>query len=586
MTKNISKAVDLTTYMITLPQTSYLILAILVLGFVFGVIVSLVQAQPLPNAVIDGMLLLALPALLSSIAVKLMALKLPYRRIAATAFAGVIIYSIVYTASLLLSGVDLFWAQYALLFGSGLASVFWWVTARYVFMLKYRSLLFAGVQLLFYLVFLYSTQTLYATAEPFLDVALRFYVSSAVMLAAGVSLFFIIDAPAKRSLNIPSTSGISTFFSQWFYGGKEMEEFMRGVGEPVKTLVGVMGFKRKNDTVFFVTPFVHFGPFGNLGGSQFSHLLADEIDRKHGSRTFVFHGTATHDLNPVASTEMFKIIDALEAAIAEAEYKDARVSISVGKMEECQAHALRINDSAMIGVTRAPEVTEDISLGVGLAMLFRAEKKVDKAMIVDQHNAETGELTWFDPGSLEGFKYIGAVGDSLSKDSRRTPLKLGVSFRHIDSSTVGGAGIKVAVFSSSPEYVAVLIDSNGVKAEFRDHIESEVKKLGKSMGREFAVGVYTTDTHEVNITAGIVNPLTDEEKIMAVVKEACKEAASDMQKATFFADRKWFEINVMGTKRAMEMVALANAAAAVARAALPSILAGALLLLFVVATKI
>ena len=178
MTTRTDRAVNLTSYIIALPSLSYLLLAILLLGFVFGLFMSIVKTEPLASAIIEGLTLLVLPALLSSILIKLIAWRIPYKRIAATALGAGILYSVSYAVSLLLPSVNPFWAQYVLLIGSALVFVFWWLAARYVFMLKYRSILFACIQLLFYLVLLVNSKTVYVTTEPFLDVAVRFYVSS------------------------------------------------------------------------------------------------------------------------------------------------------------------------------------------------------------------------------------------------------------------------------------------------------------------------------------------------------------------------------------------------------------------------
>jgi putative membrane protein len=586
MTKNINRAVGLTAYFISLPPTPYLVSAMIVLGLVFGLLINLDSANPLPGAIIDGLMLLALPALLSSIAIKLMIRKMPYRRIAATALGGEVVYSLAYGLSLLLSDVNPLWAQFVVLIGSALVFVFWYVIARFIFILKYRSIVFAIIQLLFYLIFLLSNQVLYVTSEPFLDVALRFYISSFVLLAAIVLFFFIINAPMKKNFGLNSTDAISYFFSQWFYHNKDLEKAFEQVGGPVKTFVSVMGFKRKDDSIFFLTPYVHFGPFGNLGGSEFSSLLAMEMDKKNKSRTFVFHGTVTHDLNPVSSSEITKILDSIDSLLSKADYKDAKVSISTGKAEECWAQALRFDRSAMVSVSRAPHLTEDINFGLGLAMMYQAEKKVENAMIVDQHNAETGDITSFEPGSAVGYKYLEAVSDALSKNDGKEPLRLGAAFREADSPVIGGAGIKVAVFSSSPEYVIVLIDSNGITPLFREQIETEVKKLGKEMKREFEVGIFTTDTHQTNITRGVLNPLKDEENILGAVRQACKEAASDMQEAKYFSDRKWFDIDVLGAKQSIEIISTVNSIVAVAKITLPLVLIGGLLLLIAIATKL
>ncbi len=581
---NINKAVSLTSYLITLPKSRYIVAGIIVLSLVFGILLNL--EKPIEQAAANGLMVLALPALISSLVVKILIRKMPYRRIAATALGGEIVYSIAYGISFLLVGVNPLWAQLVILVGSALVFVLWYVIARFVFILKYRSILFAMIQLLFYLFFLGSNHGLYFAGEPFIDLAAKFYISSFVLLGAIALFFFIINAPMKKNFGIRSTDAMSYFFGQWLYNNKDMEKAFMQVGEPVKTLVSLMAFKRKKDTIFFVTPYVHFGPFGNLGGSEFSHLITKAMDEKYNSSTFVFHGTVTHDLNPVSTSEMDKILTLVDSSLKSAVYKDAKVSISTGSMKECQAQALRVNNSSMISLSRAPELTEDINFGLGLSLMFEAQKHVEDAMIVDQHNSETGDITSFEPGSLVGYGYLNALKNSLAVKDSKKPLKIGVATRKIDSDVIGGAGIRVAVFSSSPEYVVVLIDSNGVTPNFKNQIDKEVKKIGKSLGREFIVGVFTTDTHQTNMVKGVLNPLDSEKSLLLAINSACKEAIDDMQSAKFFSDTQWLDINVIGAKQSIELISTVNSIVAVAKITLPLILLGAIFLLIAIATKL
>jgi putative membrane protein len=546
----------------------------IILGLLFGFLVNL--GQPLEKAVIDGLMLLTLPAFLSSVVIKLLIRKMPFRRIAATALAGEAVYSIAYGINLLLLDVNPIWAQLVILVGSALVFVFWYVIARFVFVLKYRSILFAMIQLLFYLFFLGSNQVI--SSEPFIELATKTYVSSFVLLAALVIFFFIINAPMKKSFGIRSTDAMSYFFGQWLYNNKEMEKALEQVGEPAKTLVSLMAFKRKNDTVFFVTPYVHYGPFGNLGGSEFSHLIAKKMDNKYKSKTFVFHGTVTHDLNPVSSSEISKILSAVDSSLESAVYKDAKVSISSGAMKECKAQALSIGDSALISLSRAPKTTEDINLGLGLSLIYEAQKHVSNAMVVDQHNSETGEITSFEPGSQIGYRYLNALGNSLTAKKSMKPLKIGVSMRSVQSDVIGGAGIKVAAF---PDYTIILIDSNGITPKFKERIEVDVKKI---MGG--AVGVFTTDTHQTNMIKGVLNPLKNEKNILSTIQDAAKEAKKDMKDAKFYSDSRWFDINVLGAKQSIELISTINSIVAVAKITLPLILIGAILLLIAITTKL
>jgi putative membrane protein len=588
MSKNINRVVNLTSYFISLPPALNIVVAMVVLGLAFGFLINIGRSTAIHNAAIDGLMLLTLPALISALVVKLMLRSMPFRRIAATALCGEAVYSLAYGISMLLSGagVNALWAQSVILIGAALVFVFWYVIARFVFILKYRSILFAMIQLMLYLIFLVSNQAMYNSSEPFLGVAARYFLSAFILLGALILFFMIINAPMKTNLGLSSTDAMSYIFGAWLYHNKEVEKAFDQVGEDARTLLSVMGFKRKSDTVFFTTPYVHFGPFGNLGGSEFSYLFAEAIDAKHKSKTFVFHGTVTHDLNPVASAELSKLMAAFDASVKGAVYKDAKVSLSLGRSAECRAEGLSINDSLMVGLTRAPETTEDINFGLGLALIAEAERRSVRAMVVDQHNAETGDITSFEPGSMVGFGYMEAIRDLVQKESAKEPLRLGVAFRSVDSDVLGKAGIKVAVFSSSPEYVVILIDSNGVTPRFRDSIEAEVKKMGSKKGRGFVVGIYTTDTHQTNMVRGVLNPLKEEENIMKAITTACKEAMDDMQEARFFSDKRWFDVRVIGAKQSIEVISTINSIVAVAKITLPLILIGGLLLLIAMATRV
>ncbi len=589
MKDNIKSAVGLTSYFFSLPPVHVVALAMLAVACIFGIAFNLWNysgVELLRHGIVDGALLLAMPALLTCAVIKLMIRKMPLRRIAAVALAGEVIYGLAYLVSLLLVGVNALMSELILLLGAALVFILWYAIARLVFILKYRSVLFAIIQLLFYLMFLVNSH-IFVLGTSSLAYAARFYVASFVLFGALYIFFLIINAPMKKSFGFSSTDAFTLFISQWLYHNKDLEKALESVGARVRTLVTVMGFQRDKGDVYFATPLVHFGPFGNLGGSEFSYLLADTLEKKYGAKAFVFHGTVTHDLNPVSAAQLESIVSACDSCIAEARFRDAQVSLLKGKEAECRAEGFMINDSAFIGLSRAPYVTEDVNLGLGLFIMKEAEKKADIAMVVDQHNAETGDITSFEPGDIVGYNYMRAVEDAFARGAKKgSKLKIGVSCRPFDTSHVGKAGIKVAVLSSSPEYVLVLIDSNGVTPEYRDALEAKVKEVGRKLGRDWEVGICTTDTHQTNVVRGVVNPLKEEDRMLAEVASAVEEAAKDMAPAKFFAAKKWFDIDVLGARQSIEIVSTVNSIVAVAKITLPLILIGAMLLLLAILTKI
>jgi putative membrane protein len=589
MKDNIKSAVGLTSFFVSLPPVHVFIIGIIIVGLLFGIASNFGKYDGIDlvrYSIIDGSLLLAIPALLSSAVIKLLIRKMPYRRIAAVTFVGQIIYGTAYLSSILLLGVSPVVSELILLVGAALVFILWYAIARLVFILKYRSVLFAVIQLLFYLAFLVNSHLFALSNEPITSIA-KFYVASFILFGALYIFFLIINAPMKKSFGFSSTDAFSYFISQWLYKNKDMEKAFESVGSRVRTLVTLMGFEREGGKVFFVTPLVHFGPFGNLGGSEFSYLLAEELDKKYDAKSLVFHGTVTHDLNPVSSSQLKKIVKACDNCISNSKAEPANVCYAKGSEAECNAEALLINNSAFIGVSRAPYVTEDINLGIGLTMMKEAEKKADVAMLVDQHNAETGEITSFEPGDLIGYKYIKAVESAMNKDpKKREKLKLGVSYRKPESGVLGRAGIKISILSTNPEYVLILMDSNGITPEFREELIQKVKDMGRKMDREFEVGVFTTDTHATNVVRGVVNPIKAEDAIMDEVEAGLKEAVADMQEAKFFCAAEWFDIDVLGAKQSIEIVSTVNSIVAVAKIALPLILLGAMLILFAILSRI
>jgi len=586
--RSAERVVGITDYFVSLPPTKYLIIAIVLLGFIFGLIINFGKYNDIDlilKGSVDGILLLSIPALVSSIVIKLMIKKISFKRVVATTLVGEIIYTITYAASFFLSSYNPSYGEMIVLLGAGIAFILWYAVARLIFILRFRSILFAVIQLLFHLIFLLSSSKIYVSDEPIFSIA-KFYVAAFVLLVAMFIFFFIVNRPLKKSFGISSTDAFSHVVGQWLYQDNALEKTFESVGQDAKTLLTLFSFKRKNDNIFLVVPNVHFGPFGTLGGSEFSHLIANGLSARYKAKALVFHGTATHDLNPVSSKELDKVLDACDACLKNAKYENANIAFLSGNEQECNAEALLINNNVFVGLTRAPLVTEDINFGVGLSIINEAEKTVSIAAIADQHNSETGEIVSFEPGDKVSYNYIRSVNNALSKKPKFKSLKIGYAERYFDYKFIGKAGIKVLVFSSMPEYVLVLVDSNGVAPDFRDKLISEIKDVGKKYNKNWQVGVYTTDTHQINVVRGVRNPLRDEISLVEEIKAAVVEAMLDMQSAQFYAAKKWFDIRVIGPRQSIEIVSTLNATISLAKFIAPLILIGGIAAVLLILRKI
>lgn len=586
---NLNKAVALTDYFVSLPKSRYLVAAMLVLGILFGIGVSAGKysgLELLVNGSFQGLMILSFPAILSMLIIKLLIYRVPFKHIAATTLICEIIYAATYSLGLFIFSFSPSYSKFIFLIGAGAVFVIWYATAKLVFTLKWRSFLFAVIQLFFNLVFLLGSRIMDFGSGP-VDAMLKFYLAALVFMIAMYLFFLIINAPMRRNFGFSSTDAFSMFAAQWLHQDQSLDEAFDSVGEVVKVPLAVFAFERKgNERIFFVVPSIHYGPFGNLGGSEFSWLIANKISEKYNSKSFVFHSAATHDLNPISSDELESVMGAFEDCMKGAKFSNSKVSFAYGKHGECFSESLLFDGSAFITLSRAPLVTEDINFGLGALLASEAEKKVGMAAIVDQHNAETGEVTSFEPGSIIGYNYLAAIETGLSANLKKKPLQLGISTAEVISPFIGKAGIKVAVFSSEPNVALVLLDSNGIAPEYRERLIEEVKRVGEKYGKLLHPVILTTDTHQINSVKGVLNPLTEDAEITKQVCIAVSGAILDMSDAKVFSAKKWFEIKVLGAKQSIEIVSTVNSIVAVAKIAAPIVLIGSIAVMIAVVSNL
>ena len=323
--KSSKKAINLTRYLISLPDSRFTILSIFLISILFGLLFGFLSGKISDLASIfytagNGLFVLAIPTLISAMIIFAIKRKLLFRRIVFLCFATMIIYALAYAASLLLTEPINF---IIILLGFGLVFGFWYLVFNTVFGLTKLALLFALIQLTLNSMFLLVSEYIFIAGDPF-SILIKIYFASAVFFA-GIYIFLLfINAPMKRIFGIKSTEAFNMFISQWLYKSKELEETFEDIGETIETQVGIARFKGKTQDVLFVVPYIHFGPFGNLGGSEFSYLISEEFPQE----CFIFHGTATHDFNPVSSSELIKITDAIKKGIKEMKLKTHKTPVS------------------------------------------------------------------------------------------------------------------------------------------------------------------------------------------------------------------------------------------------------------------
>ncbi|MFH1470480.1 MAG: DUF2070 family protein [Candidatus Micrarchaeota archaeon] len=576
------RAVKLTTYIGKLPSKARTLAALLAIGFLFGLLSPLVFGLTY-EASIDflvslitlgskGVLLISLPAILSAFAATAIKRKFLLQKSLFTSMTCSFVYILFY--SLAMAGGAAGISPGVVFLGYGFAFILWYVIGRVFFNLHwYTALTVSLVQLVFNASALLLSESIFVSPDP-AAIVLKLYFSAFAFLAALYALFWLIDAPMKRNFGVSGVEAATLFMAQWSGKSKGLEGLFESVGEEVETYVNVFAFRRtvgsKEREIFFVTPCVHYGPFGNLGGSEFPYLISERLANERGSEVFVFHGTATHDFNPVSSDEIESVMGGLGKAIDSIKYEKAMGAVLTGKAGTCKATCIISNSDCFIGLTRAPRTTEDIDFSIGTSIRYMAlSKGMRDAAVVDAHNSETGEITRFYMGDPIGFEYLDSAENALSRKYKPVPMKLGThcdDMSDLISGSLGKGGLKTAVFGVGKAFNAILLfDANGVTPGFRRKIIDSVKELGVD------AEVYTTDTHCINAVSGVLNPLgrKEDEIFMRRIIEAVEAAKTNLSEVKSGMKTERIKIKVFGSQQSSELLGTINSIVAVAKLAVP-----------------
>jgi len=269
-----------------------------------------------------------------------------------------------------------------------------------------------------------------------------------------------------------------------------------------------------------IVPYIHPGPFGNVGSSALPSILDREIGEALGCEPLVAHGVSTHERDLTNSEENHRVVEAiLEGNRGGATSHLASPMVWAergGAKASCQV----FGDAALVTLTLSPlsyddlpetikDVITDLSRGLGL-----------EAIVVDSHNSIDlkGGLEEYDASTV-----VEAAREAIKRaQSEPThPFKAGVSRVVPDEwglgDGMGPAGITALAIEleDGRRNAYVVADGNNMAAGLRERIVPAIEDLGL-----YAVEVMTSDTHEVNAIGATdwgyfpIGERTDGQKIM------------------------------------------------------------------------
>lgn len=403
-----------------------------------------------------------------------------------------------------------------------------------------------------------------------ISLIVKIIVGSLIFELAIILFIITLAAPMKKNLKIGMLDLISLFVSHMNEGTHLLEDKFTEVGQDIDTLVSVVSFKNKKGIKgIFISPAVHPGPLGNIGGGNMPTILADRFE----PFAMVAHGPSTHDFNPTHIKEIDKIEASVQKALETIEYSNKASKFRRYSYKTANIGVQFFNKGMNVLSTFAPQGSDDIEFSVGLIMMVRASKKFEDttAIIVDCHNSFSKESGQVLPGDSEVFELLEAI-DTIESDEKYEGIKMGCNQSSMEDLTkdngVGDSGLKTMVIEVDGQKTAYLLfDSNNMEVGFRKEIIDAVCKLDIDEAE-----VMTTDTHSVNTISRGYNPigLSEREKIIEYTKASVQKAIDDLEEVEAgCATEKIKSIRSFGPNNSTELISTISSTVQVSKIIAP-----------------
>ncbi len=595
------RIMGLSKYIVSLPGTTFSVASMVVLSFILGCIVSAIQPSAhhsiLYNVVYGGaagFLIFGLTSIMSGGITQPMINSLEGRHMNMKqsmflSLLSMLIVGFVYLIGSLISSFSIYsYTIDALVYGCviifAIRILVLWGTSNINF---FKSLPAAATQptLIMSMVIVIVSLTSITTNIGYFSILallIKIIIASLILVVAIYSFVVIIESPMKRNLGVGGLELLSLFLAHVTEGSNALEGLFEDMGEPIDTLIGITAFKGKNGLkAIFLSPSVHPGPVGNIGGSNMPTILANIFE----TFTMVSHGPSTHDFNPVSTKEVYKIGNVVKNTLKTMEYSNKASKFFRVQSGNAKIGAQFFDNNLVLLATMAPVGFDDMDFGVGLAIinLAKARTDADNVVLVECHNAFQGDGGRILPGNKEVFELMDAA-EKLKKSDEQNNLKVGIANDPMDDVSkeegVGESGVKAMIIEVDNQKTGyILLDSNNMVIGFRERIIKHLKELGLDEAE-----IMTSDTHFVNALSGGHNPVgrKSQDIILEKVVECTKNAMEDLEDVTVACEvSKIKDLKTLGPTHATELVTTISSIVAVSKIFAPLIFIIAFLSAFI-----
>jgi putative membrane protein len=425
---------------------------------------------------------------------------------------------------------------------------YWFIVSKFLIGRRNLVIFLSAVQPVINVLFFIPMEGyLLNTSLPLALTLVKLSAGMVVFLVTGYAFLFIIDRPVKRTLETSGVNILSAMVGQWLFNFTNDVKVV-GYGAGVKRILNMellMLRGKKSFKGIFVNPDIHFGPFQGVGGSVAPLQIGDLLVRKYKSAPFVLHGTLDIQDNPIITSQVYSITKKAESIIGETkerEFEKAYGTLGLGEDGRCRAVNLKVGNSGLLILTKAPYVTEDMTREVGMSLKSAAlDAGLKNSILVDAHNsrfesATADELRGIQKGNPYIAHYQKAIEMSAARDKER--VSFGAAYGRIASQLnnpkdIGEGYTSVCIFKfGRKKFCLFYFDANNVLPQFRNELLEHVRKK-YGMDCELC----TTDTHSINTISKSASTslgrYTKAEKAIPVLDAMVKKALKDIEPVSY-----------------------------------------------------
>ncbi len=393
---------------------------------------------------------------------------------------------------------------------------------------------------------------------------------------------YVIQRPFKNNLGVNLIELLSLFLAHFSEESLALESIFDDMGEDIDTSLSLVSFKTKNGNIKanYISPCVHPGPVGTIGGSNLPTIVANQLD----DFAIIVHGAATHDFNPVTQKELKKISNKIKEVLPTLEYQGRASKFYRVQSDDAKIGYQFFNDGVILLSTFAPLSGDDISYGVGLSLMYEAKSVTgaNEVVFVDCHNSLEGNYDKL----LSGQGRVVQLENAVNKIQKPElyPIRMGCLFDPLEDITVkdgiGNSGLKLMLTEVDDQLcLYVVFDGNNMKIGYRDRIINEVKDTYPQIDM---VEVMTTDTHFVNTVAGGVTVGTKkDDEILKSILDLIPKVIDDLEEVEVATKTTRINIKTMGPEKSAELITTINSAISISISLVPFVLLIVLIIMII-----